>query len=93
MSYSERTRRRLGEDKGKSRKIWMLGEKEGSLFHQVSRKAFQGEEKGLEHKTAFRMKLATLDKRIPLQGLCFWESFPADCSGSRCIINPEGCKL
>lgn len=29
LSYSERTRRRLGEDKGKSRKIWMLGEKGG----------------------------------------------------------------
>lgn len=71
----------------------MLGEKEGSLFHQVSRKGFHGEEKGLEHKTAFRMKLATRDKRIPSQGLCFWQSFPADCSGSRCIINPEGCKL
>lgn len=74
MSYSERTRRMLGEDKGKSRKIWVLEEKEGSLFHQVSRKAFQGEEKGLEHKTAFRMKLATLDKNA-LTGIVFLAEF------------------
>lgn len=70
---SERTGGRSGEDKGKSRKIWTLGKKEGSLFHQVSRMASQEEEKGLENKTAFRMELATLDKRIPLQGLCFWQ--------------------
>ena len=67
---SERTGGRLGEDKGKSRKIWPShfpsGRKEGSPFHQVSRIASQREEKGLENKTAFRMELSTLDKRIPL---------------------------
>lgn len=40
---------RLGENKGINRKIWALGKKDGFLLDQISRRASQEEEKGLEN--------------------------------------------
>lgn len=40
---------RLGENKGINGKIWALGKKDGFLLDQISRRASQEEEKGLEN--------------------------------------------